>query len=301
MTRPNGAPSASLESQAIGSDAVGSFISQVDPSLQSLYEQAAKPGISSNPDQLEIWEAEQIQGRQQQLPGETATGYARRLLYEACFSTDQDPDMLSASRQPGIGAMTPGGLLSHFYHSFAQNRAASSIVGKHTLHQWSLKQALESIPDAGERNDLLEGIQFYSQRDPLAPAAIRYSPFKFERAIVTETPDRESARLERTGYRLMQLFSAEPSMLDQVDPELYKQIIGKEPTAGVSKAEFLGLAWRTIQPIITPSGGITHGTDERVTEADRKLILLRSHPDMQVFFKYASPNGYINAAKVNNS
>jgi hypothetical protein len=73
--------------------------------------EAEKPTISEHPDELEAWEAEQIEKRKQQLPYESDFSYAIRVLYEETFSVNQFPE----KSFKGSNGLTVGGLISHFY------------------------------------------------------------------------------------------------------------------------------------------------------------------------------------------
>lgn len=76
-------------------------------------QKVTKPRISNNPDDLEIWESQQIVGRREKLPYESEEGYLVRELYEASFSVNQNPGASLVLHLSSAG-LTPGGLLSHF-------------------------------------------------------------------------------------------------------------------------------------------------------------------------------------------
>ncbi|MBP9700249.1 hypothetical protein KBD71_03115, partial [Candidatus Woesebacteria bacterium] len=79
-------------------------------------QKVTKPQISNNPDDLEIWESQQIVGRRENLPYESDEGYLVRILYEESFSVNQNPGQWVVLHLSSAG-LTPGGLLSHFTYS----------------------------------------------------------------------------------------------------------------------------------------------------------------------------------------
>jgi hypothetical protein len=267
------------------------FVEASSPDLLGQYEMADQPGLSKSPDELEIWESEQIENRKQREDYEDVTAYGRRLFYEEAFSVNQSPGVANPPKHTGMPGMTPGGLVSHFYSPIRHNGV-------------DIEQLIAEVPDQG--NSLSETVQLIDDRElarilisfchdfsTTEPWASQVNAFRAEQIF---RGGHVNPILEGVGFRMIKMFAAEHSMLEQADGDLISHLWDGDLKRLVSRAELLAIAWKQISPVLLPEGYYTHENNQEIRMADQKLIMLRSHPDMQIFFKYLSPSGYVNDA-----
>lgn len=98
---------------------------------------------------------------------------------------------------------------------------------------------------------------------------------------------------ETIGYRLLKMLHVTPAMLEPVaDKELQARFVNRDRT--IPRAELIVCAWHRPQ-VLLPDGYYTSAETPEVTQAVEGLLALRTHSEMQIFYKYLSPSGYINA------
>jgi len=62
-----------------------------------------------------------------------------------------------------------------------------------------------------------------------------------------------------------------------------------------TKADLIHRAWGKSRALLTPDGHYRSDSNtHEVRAALADLAALRMHPDMQIFYEYLSPSGYIN-------
>lgn len=102
----------------------------------------------------------------------------------------------------------------------------------------------------------------------------------------------DSTGINATGYRLLQMLHFAKEMTQPIQEET-------EEFSG-SRIKLIGNAWTDAQPLL-PGGSYTSNRSPELDSALAKLLRLRLQPDMQIFFEYLSPSGYINKAKADRA
>jgi hypothetical protein len=86
-----------------------------------------------------------------------------------------------------------------------------------------------------------------------------------------------------------------PAMVEPVaDKELQAKFVKRDQP--IPRAELIVRAWHRSQALVS-DGHFTSADTPEVLKALKDLLALRTHPEMQVFFKFLSPSGYINQAR----
>lgn len=319
---------------------------EVEPLLQLLnerfqitHEQIAsviKPHISSNPDDLEIWETQQIVGRREQYPNEPIIGYLVRMLYEESFSVDQNPNAWSLILHKSSAGLTPGGLLSHFAQlgpSEDLQKILSTQPTGNTLQRayvnWMTDPATGVIITDPTRIKEIE-----SNFRELADAVIRitrsrdqgigmdyfringfrildhlkkYFRFTEKDENQEKTPPEQSENenkvipredLNSIGFRVIRLLASTPEFLNPVKDREFLTKLGVTHSTPLSVLQVQRMVWSRCQPLF---GFVGSGRElgEVEENALRLLLEMRFHPEFQVFYRYFSPSGYFNETNEN--
>lgn len=260
--------------------------------------QAEKPTVSNNPDELEIWEANEIDRRKRRLPFESDFGYATRVLYEETFSVDQFPQVpFRSSRGP-----TVGGLISHFYTLSTIDGVKAGDAKNWELKGKTLKEALIGARDFNERRAIITLVH-----EMTYPIRIgRVSDVRRLRGgamlRLADNPENSSypQDMDTYGFRLAKLLSQVPEMNELVqDPEL-KRIAGFSPERNLTRAEMVVFFWERVgAKVINQNGGYKLEGEAGTVEGLRELLFVRTHPEMQFLYRFKSPSGHINEGQQN--
>jgi hypothetical protein len=267
-------------------------------------ETAVKPGLSRNPDELEKWEANQRKKRISVLAAASGGDALRELqtqMYEECFGVNATPGVDESFRDSV--APTPGGLISHGYPRARVNGYDLEAVARLNFSGEDAKTAVQSLPTMNEREGLA-GVLV----ETLYP--LQFGPGSYmserQRQITREQllGDRSKPQGEVTTWalRLVKMVQEEPAMLAAVkDPELLT-LAGIRAGSEVTLASYWSMAWRRFsrtQLEENEYGNSVYRDPQNPETAAEigKLIAIRTHPEMQIMFKYLSPSGYLNNGK----
>lgn len=265
---------------------------------------SVRPEISDNPDDFELWESAVILRRRERIPGEGARGYLQRWLYEEAFSVTQFPSETAKSltpRWPHQGGMTPGGLASHYYLTqrlfSGEGRTMDILVEDIDWSGRNLHEVFSRLEQDGADKSILQSVHsaltsMYAQRG-LGGSMVSF------RDVLDDYYSDADPFLDSISLRLLQMLWSTPEMREEVeDPELVERFPDNGRTLGKpNRVELLLRAWTASQPLLTPEGTYNKSEDPEVLKALNDLLYFRTHPETQVFFRYLSPSGYINAAR----
>jgi hypothetical protein len=234
--------------------------------------QVMYPVTSANPDELELWEAEQITARQARHPYESDLVFFTRRLYEEAFSVNQFPKQ----RFKGSAGVTVGGLVTHCFMR-GSILAVDDRLGD--IAQW------EELAQVNMHNAL---VAISQNRGEVVSGDLRQIISYISHGIDREYP-------EIFGFRLLQLLHKVPEMSEIViDESLLRRYFPDDHDVPVSRTELLYAAWGQSRSLLDDSGQYKHELDEEARAALVNLVALRTNPEMQLFFKYLSPSGYLN-------
>jgi hypothetical protein len=262
------------------------FLSNEHPEFLGRAESSYRPQTSESADELETWEAERIELRKQRFPHETDELYLRRLLYEESFSVNQQPDVNPPVTFQGVAGMTPGGLISHFYPRYAMN----GVNLRDTLDtpELGMPNLAEALSAASQRRRLATIISTIMQ--PYALTGMRRYNLRLARDLEAGTGLTEEHN--NVAFRMLKMFRAAPEMMKPVtDTQLQTAFVSHDKP--IARAELIVRAWEKSQAIL-PNGYYTSAEAPEIKSAVNNLFMLRTHSEMQIFFKYLSPSGYIN-------
>lgn len=260
------------------------------PAYAEALDEANRPIVSEQPDELETWEAEQITARKTWRPSESPAMYLRRLLYEETFSVNQNPGLTGPSFS-GSAGLTPGGLISHFYQEGSYSGLTmADIATRPELDEETLGQALMRL--GPERRS--------GASDLFAVVGYMTNPDRFGRFINPDLVGRYArgeiqppAECDTIGYRLLRMLHVTTEMLEPVaDKDLQARFVNHAHE--LPRAELIIRAWHRSQALV-PDGSFTTTTNPEINAALDNLLTLRTHPEAQVFYEYLSPSGYINS------
>ncbi len=267
------------------------YVSETFPQHIEAMISANRPSLSSQPDELERWEADKIVARKQLKAYEDPKLYLRRLLYEETFSVNQNPGSVPEVLFQGVAGMTPGGLISHFAPRYISSGVSlEKILTMSEINAPSLGEAINQakMRDHKDAYNLAEMISIIMQPDIFN--AYR-TPF-LSRHILAGSINPVHDNL---AFRMLKMFKAAPEMLEHVeDNELQAKF--SRGAGNLSRANLVVRAWEESQ-VILPDGFYTGSDAPEVQTAVDNLFALRTHSEMQIFFKYLSPSGYINESK----
>jgi hypothetical protein len=262
------------------------FLGNEHPGFLERTENSYRPQTSESVDELEVWEAEQIESRKQRSPHETEELYLRRLLYEETFSVNQQPDIDPPVTFQGVAGMTPGGLISHFYPRYVVNGA--SLSDTLDMPELDMPNLAEALSAASQRRKLATIISTIMQ--PYAMTGIRGYDSRLAKSI--ETGAGLTKEHNSVAFRMLKMFRSAPEMMEPVeDMQLQATFVSHDKP--IARVELIVRAWEESQ-VILPNGYYTPAETPEVKSAVDNLFMLRTHPEMQTFFEYLSPSGYIN-------
>lgn len=273
------------------------------PGFAEIIKGGHRPKLSQNPDEFELWESAAILARKGNL-GESTRGYLQRRLYEEAFSVTQFHNGAKPPKWEGETGATPGGLLSHYYLNSGRWGESMDILVEDL--DWSgddLGEVFKRFSDEGVSAENLERVlnSLHSMHMQRVPRSGSFEEHPSSRDVLDGEYKKDSvwSRLDPISLRLLQMLQSAPDMrADVEDDELVKRIPrGYHPDARPNKAELLLRTWTASQPLLTPEGTYNKSEDPAVLRALNDLLYFRTHPEMQVFFRYLSPSGYINAAR----
>lgn len=272
---------------------LGVYLEKTYPERAEAIAMATRPGLSDQPSELEQWEADRILERKQRMPSEAGDDkmYLRRLLYEEAFSVNQRPG-LSETFQ-GSAGMTPGGLISHYYPEFIPDgKHLGEVLAMPELDETSLAEAIRKAKerDFTSAYTLADMIGSLSQQGDIFSGLYDR---RLGRAILDGRGNTEL--YEAVGFRMLKMFRAAPEMLEPVEDQELKSRFGLQIASFLTRAGLMGDAWKKSQAIL-PEGYYTHADTPEIQTAVDNLLALRTSEDMQVFFRYLSPSGYIDQA-----
>lgn len=273
------------------------FIHREFPGFKGDLQTANRPAISDHPDDLEEWESARILKRKAKMEGvESDPAYLARLLYEEFFSVNQAPGSFSTPMFKGMPGMTPGGMISHFYMDGSINGFKTADLVTSPLNGARLIDAVQELKDIDlKKARALISIAAESTWPVRVGQTFHYRPFNWrtEDQIMLGNgnypPD-----LDSVGYRLLTMLSMNPEMLEPVDSELLAMFGTNFKNSQMSRASFIIFFWHRCQTLMSPQGTYVGMDDEKARKTVEELLVARTHPDLQVFFKYLSPSGYIN-------
>jgi hypothetical protein len=245
---------------------------------------------------MEKWEAEQIIRRKRQFYGESNFNYLVRVLYEETFSVNQFP----ACPHKESNGLTPGGLISHYLCMDTIDGVGALDVAKFDLAGETLLEALQNEPDYRRRESILRHASEITYPWRLG----FYNPIKsIEYRIVAKLDNfKPSDELETYGYRLLKMLKGTPELRQPIKDEGLRSFIGLHPSSEMTLAAGVASIWAKIGkapgPLFTEDGAYkVVFNDEKpsreIVEALKNLLFVRTHPDLQVVYRYFSPSGYL--------
>ena len=289
---------------------VAAYVAKEFPDYAEKLTKSARPIISDHPDMMERWESARILKRKDKHSYETSQSYFIRALYEEMFGVNQAPGDetvqkdFEISKDPssnpeklrvyqGIMGMTPGGLMSHFAFLGSISGVSLEDAPKLNLKGKTCAEAYPSLnaelgwPNAEPVIDLI--YHFTTLRDASYMAAHKRQ-FTIRNI---ETGKKYPPEYDSIGYRLMLMCHDCPDMIIPVQDEELLRELGFKWAA--PKHLVYKRVWEVSQVVYDLIGsGEIKFTEEQHKAIDR-MLKIRTHPEMQVFFKYLSPSGYINA------
>lgn len=277
------------------------------PDFRELTTYSVRPKLSDHPDDFEVWESTVILQRSARMSDESARQYLQRWLYEGAFSVQQFPYGAVKDMAPHnwsqLGGMTTGGLLSHYYLGGDRWGETMNILVEDV--DWTgndLQDVYRELQKEGAGKEILKNvlfplIQMYGQR---MQDRISLDGVVSYKDILDGSYRKVAPMLDSISLRLLQMLQASPEMRAEVkDDELVERFTQKDHhrSGRPNKAELLLRTWTASQPLLTPEGTYNKSEDPEVLKVLNDLLYFRTHPETQVFFRYLSPSGYINAAR----
>lgn len=252
------------------------------------------PRISSNPDELEAWEAGVIDNRKERLQYEGDFPYLLRVLYEETFSVNQFQDSLKTSN-----GLTVGGLISHFYMFGSINGVSVEDAKNWNLNGKSLREVLQNTEDFRRREDIFEiaeSITFPLQIGRVGASHLMRMQAQLKSNLLKNPKEghyRED--LDTYGFRLMKLIKQIPELTEEVKDEKLKEMVHFPLERKLTGAHFLVRVWKRLSGLVLDDNGYyKREGEDGVIEGLKDLITIRTHPELQFLYKFKSPSGYIN-------
>lgn len=288
---------------------VKDYIEKNFPEFAERFKSATKPRISSNPNLLEEWESARIiKGRDTRyLQSDTPLRNLVRGLYAESFSVsqsftasdlshedkDESLNPMNKRQLNGSQGITLGGLVSHYTKPYEKAEdfpeipkeardinEALDLLRKKDTPWMELQEFVKRIVEIYHRR---EGIRQGFER--------RMRDTTIRRVLEGDTYDNY---IEIVGFRLLALFANNPSMLENVTDEALLTTYGYRPEAKISCAGMFARAWEHAASLNT----FLESGNEELSDLEKdglnKLLFLRTHPEMQIFYKFFSPSGGIN-------
>lgn len=282
----------------------------LEANYQDLMEQieaAQRPEISTQPDDLEVWETARILERKKCKFFEEKNhfSYLMRVLYEECFSVNQNPELKYPPMMKDLLGMVPGGLLSHFLNFNVSDGYSIKTVIETNFKGYTLKDVMQlnQEDNSSKNHRLIDAISiiainntYHTMREMfLHSRAIQLVRLIQQNKDITYPP-----KIDSVGFRLLCMLRDTPEMQMIVEDPTLKEMFSIKKEA-VTRYEIFTFAWRYFsQRLIDTNGTYKFETNEGVKEAVGKLLQFRTHPELQIFFKYFSPSGYINQNSVDS-
>ncbi len=282
--------------------------------LKSMYDisseniaSVTKPRISNHPDDLELWESQQIVGRRERYPLEPDDGYLVRMLYEEAFSVNQNPSLSSVLHKSSAG-LTPGGLLSHFA-SFGPSNELRQVLDTQPSGA-TLQEAYQlwtTDPETGKDYDDPTKIAIANSKFiQLADAVIQITKSQdklgsivFNRLTGYHVLQRlkegvlPPEDLNTIGFRVFKMLLVAPEFLSPVSDRDFLKKLGVTHTNPIAVMQAHAMVWRKCKPLFDFVGSGREMREQEIT-ALALLLSMRFHPEFQVFYRYFSPSGYLN-------
>lgn len=255
-----------------------------------------RPQLSSNPSDMEKWEAEQIVRRKKLFYGESNFNYLVRVLYEETFSVNQFPE----HPYKESNGLTPGGLISHYLCMDTINGVGALDVAKYDLAKETLLEALKNEPDYRRKEALLRFASEITYPWRLG----FFNPIGSREFLIISRLDKfkPSDELETYGYRLLKMLKGTPELRQPIKDEGLRNFIGLHPSSEMALASGVSSIWHKLGkapgPLFTENGMYKVIFDDEkpsqeVIDALKNLLFVRTHPDLQVIYRYFSPSGYL--------
>lgn len=228
--------------------------------------------------------------------------YLLRTLYEECFSINQNTNQQPPPTHQESAGMTTGGLVSHYYLD-GVDQASIEEISSYDFDRTSPQAAVASLTDTKQKELLMEmavNASFSNLPFKQRATATKFSSLRsLPRVINSNQPWKPRPWTETSGFGLLNLLLSAPEFLAEVEDPKLLEIFDLRPDQKISRAHFLSLAWKRMSyNLIDSSGHFKLYDDGEIKEILAKLLRVRLHPEMQIFFKYFSPSGYINEASV---
>ncbi len=262
------------------------------PDMLGRLEEIERPGISNHPDELEEWEVRERKKRIATLSEMPALYALQALLYEECFGANANPGQEITHLESY--APTPGGLLSHGYPWGTFDGATLESVSKLDFKGSNAKEAVASLNDYIQKNQLAGIIArtLYSRLDFLSDSSRRFTFRSLQDPKVA--PKEESTTW---GFRLIQMLKEEKVLVEPVENTELKDVVHKGSKAEWSRAMYWHMLWKKMSNkfiVGDGSNNFRNPNDQAVLDSIGELLFVRTHPEVQILFKYLSPSGYLN-------
>ncbi|MBI3887959.1 hypothetical protein HY310_02730 [Candidatus Microgenomates bacterium] len=265
-------------------------IAQYAPDFSERSKTVVKPRLSPQPDELETWETNEILRRTQRMEGESDFGYILRTLYEEMFSAEQ-PGINGSPIFKGSHAPTIGGFISHYFPNGTING-----VGVETLSRLNLKgENLKQVVAAEQNWKMQQGLVSISN-------AIAGGTFvnagQYDDAVMKGGP--YPVELDTLGLRYIRLLHKVPQLVSPIADQKLLEFAGyKNLPREIPVFQVVHNLWQkfgyTESDIFDKDGFLRHEwEDNKVINGFQNLLYLRTHPELQVLFKYYSPSGFLN-------
>lgn len=263
------------------------FIAREFPDSLDAVKTATRPTISDQPDEFETWESAQILTRKIRFGFEGDSQYLSRLLYEESYSVNQHPGIDNPPIFQGVPGLTPGGLVSHFYFEGKMNRSTIEDVIVKPLVGNTVSESLQGMDDFWEKMDLL---------DIVAVCTYARSRFHVNLHDLARDPSRPyTPNVDSVGFRLLKMLQAAPEMMEKTTDMQLKETAEVRPyqmDQPTPLTEVLTASWKKFSRLLFEEPASYE--DPKIKQALSELLFVRTHPKMQIFYKYLSPSGYLN-------
>ncbi|OGJ21331.1 MAG: hypothetical protein A3A82_04015 [Candidatus Pacebacteria bacterium RIFCSPLOWO2_01_FULL_47_12] len=272
------------------------FLQEEFPELVGQVATATRPGVSAQPDEMEAWESAVVQQRKQRRGFEGDWDYLIRLLYEECFSINQNPGVGEPATMHGVAGHTPSGLVSHFFSGNSTGGASISTEVQKDFSGASLQEAVHSLQGKLTNRQIegfLDVVQMCTSRNDVLIQVHRMG-YSGSDVIELVRNGQYGKIFDSIGYRLLAMFKAEPTMLEPIQDLRLKEMLNFRTDRVVSKARFIVKLWGYCQSLLYENGAYRYIGESGVREVLTNLLFCRTHPELQCFFRYLSPSGYIN-------
>jgi len=277
-------------------ESIQSFVAEEFPEYADAIKEVDIPRLSNNPDPLEKWEAARLTKRRARKDWEESdTEYLAKCLYEETYATNADAGKRMPAEQYGSCGITTGGLISHYL----RDPISLQRMFEFDLDHPSFGACIRSFSSRRDRNQLINVVVTNSYPTNIPPMDAINEIGRVEPALrrrFEKNPNAEyDEGFDALGFRLLKLLKAKLEFFEPIeDPRLRELCKIEGQDVEITKIKALLRLWRKLSSVLFAGGGYKSGKSDGFKEAVEELLFLRTHPEMQILYKYLSPSGHLN-------